>query len=187
MSGVVCDSGAGGDDTDGVVQKLNLGCGNDYREGWVNLDSVFFKGEADVRVDLEEADLPFEDSFFDEIYASHVLEHVIALPQLMDELQRVIKPTGELHVRVPHGGSDDAWEDPTHVRAFFPLSFSYFTAELYEGAQTSSYMKRFWDIKSMNLVPHPDYREQPLDELRISVQKFRNCILEIQVVLTPRS
>ena len=34
-------------------------------------------------------------------------------------------------IRVPHGGSDDAWEDPTHVRAYFPGSFGYLSQPFY--------------------------------------------------------
>ena len=32
---------------------------------------------------------------------------------------------------MPHGASDDAWEDPTHVRAYFPGSFGYFSQPYY--------------------------------------------------------
>jgi hypothetical protein len=42
---------------------------------------------------------------------------------LMQELHRIAKPNGKLVIRCPHGASDDAWEDPTHVRAFFARSF----------------------------------------------------------------
>ena len=37
-------------------------------------------------------------------------------------------------IRVPHGGSDDAWEDPTHVRAYFPGSFGYLSQPFYANA-----------------------------------------------------
>lgn len=39
--------------------KLNLGCGNDIREGWVNLD-INKKEGVNVVHDLNEVPLPFE-------------------------------------------------------------------------------------------------------------------------------
>jgi SAM-dependent methyltransferase len=50
---------------------------------------------------------------------------------LMQELHRIAKPNGKLVIRCPHGASDDAWEDPTHVRAFFARSFGYFSQPFY--------------------------------------------------------
>ena len=46
----------------------------------------------------------FEDNTFEEIYASHVLEHISYRKPLMDclkEWRRVLKPGGVLHVAVP--------------------------------------------------------------------------------------
>jgi hypothetical protein len=42
----------------------------------------------------------------------------------MQELWRVAKPDAILGIRCPHGASDDADEDPTHVRRMFPRSFA---------------------------------------------------------------
>lgn len=56
------------------MKKLNLGCGFDYRPGWVNLDSND-SIKADIHHDLEKK-LPFEDNPFDEVFAGQVIEHV---------------------------------------------------------------------------------------------------------------
>ena len=164
---------------------LNLGCGYDYREGWVNLDLSSFEGKCDIRCDLDKQALPFDNCFFDVVLASHVFEHIRDLPCLIDEIHRILKKTGELHIRVPHGGSDDAWEDPTHVRAFFPGSFAYYTEHLYDNAQTSSYVDRFWKVKQINCVPAPEFEKQSKDEIMKASKFMRNSILEIQAVLTP--
>jgi SAM-dependent methyltransferase len=113
--------------------RLNVGCGRNAREGWVNLDSAALPG-VDIVCDLEDlrrtpVDLP--DATVNHFLLSHVLEHVRDSLGLMQELWRLATPGAIAVVRVPHGGSDDAWEDPTHVRAYFPGSFGYFSQPFY--------------------------------------------------------
>ena len=55
------------------MDKINLGCGIRFREGWENVDIV---PTSDVvkRVDLRKP-FPYEDNSFDIVYHSNVLEH----------------------------------------------------------------------------------------------------------------
>ena len=57
----------------------------------------------------------------------HVLEHVGAdfatFARVMRELYRVVAPEGIIEIHVPHFRHDTWWSDPTHVRAFTPLTF----------------------------------------------------------------
>ena len=57
------------------MNKLNLGCGFDYRPGWINADR-FKECKPDVVVDINEPPWPFNDNEFDHILLKHVLEHV---------------------------------------------------------------------------------------------------------------
>jgi SAM-dependent methyltransferase len=109
--------------------RLNLGCGRNILEGWVNVDRVKLPG-VDVVAELDQTPycyLDFEDNSVDEFLLSHVLEHIRFTLPLMQELHRIAKPGAKMVIRVPHGASDDAWEDPTHVRPYFPGSFGYFS------------------------------------------------------------
>lgn len=107
-------------------RRLNLGCGHDKREGWLNVDS-FVECQPDMMLDIEATPWPFETNAFDHVLMKHVLEHVGAdfkvFQAVMRELYRVIAPGGVLEVHVPHVRSDLFWSDPTHVRAFTPLTF----------------------------------------------------------------
>ena len=115
------DSGINIDD---YKTKLNLACGTDYLDGWINVDgSRTIKADMYFNLDAPDIKLPFQNDSIDFIYAAHILEHIVYLPQLQAELIRILKPEGSLMVIVPHYLSVDAWGDPTHCRAFSPASF----------------------------------------------------------------
>jgi hypothetical protein len=44
----------------------------------------------------------------------------------MNEIHRVLRPGGVLHVLAPCSGCVNALADPTHVRLFNPQTFKYF-------------------------------------------------------------
>jgi predicted SAM-dependent methyltransferase len=108
------------------MPKLNLGCGFDKREGWVNADH-FAECEPDLLFNIEDVPWPIADSSYDQILMKHVLEHVGAsfadFRAIMQELYRILTPGGLLEIHVPHYRHDTWWSDPTHVRAFTPLTF----------------------------------------------------------------
>jgi SAM-dependent methyltransferase len=108
------------------MRKLNLGCGFDKREGFVNADS-FQACEPDVLMDMEVHPWPFDDNAFDHILLKHVLEHVGAtfngFKAVMRDLYRVTAPGGIVEIQVPHFRHDTYWGDPTHVRAFAYTTF----------------------------------------------------------------
>jgi ubiquinone/menaquinone biosynthesis C-methylase UbiE len=108
-----------------AVSKLNLGCGRDIRPGYLNLDLAKIPG-LDVVADLEKP-LPFADDSFDEVFTSHVLEHVSDLFALLGELRRICRPGATIRIYVPHLSFFGAYTDPTHKRFFGYFSFDYFT------------------------------------------------------------
>jgi autotransporter strand-loop-strand O-heptosyltransferase len=81
--------------------KLNLGCGNDIRPGYVNIDRFNNTGQVDLCSDFTV--LPFKDESVDEIYTSHIFEHVSIndVYSVIDEWKRVLKIGGKLEIRVP--------------------------------------------------------------------------------------
>lgn len=118
-----------------MPKKLNVGCGRDILPEWINLDYAALRG-IDVVYDLErcaEIPMPFEDDSIDEFLLSHVIEHIRNSMPMMQELHRIAKPGALARIRLPHGASDDAWEDPTHVRSYFQQSFGYFSQPIIGG------------------------------------------------------
>ena len=127
------DSSSGGMKPMKPPYRLNVGCGRNIKEGWLNLDSMALPG-VDIVCDLEKLrDTPINlpNDTVEHFLLSHVIEHIRDSLGLMQELWRVALPEAIAVIRVPHGGSDDAWEDPTHVRPFFIGSFEYFSQPCY--------------------------------------------------------
>jgi hypothetical protein len=55
--------------------KINLGCGDRYAEGWINVDWAGSPHRKDQEVDLT-GELPWPKGSLQRIYAGHVLEHL---------------------------------------------------------------------------------------------------------------
>jgi SAM-dependent methyltransferase len=102
---------------------LHLGCGGQRQAGWINCDLT--PGPAvDVTFDLLKP-WPFPADCADEIYASHVLEHLHDPCAFFREAWRVLKAGHRLHLRLPYGGHRAAWWDHTHVKPWFAESFCF--------------------------------------------------------------
>jgi len=82
--------------------KLNLGCGHDIRQGYVNIDVKSIKG-VDLILDISKDKLPFDDGSIDEILLKDVLEHVsyTRVEHVLRECYRVLKPGGQMYIQCP--------------------------------------------------------------------------------------
>lgn len=83
--------------------KLNLCCGDDVREGYLNIDVRKTKPNVLV-LDLEKDLLrPFPDKSVDEIVAYDCIEHISwrKIEDLLKDIHRVLKCNGRLYLRVP--------------------------------------------------------------------------------------
>lgn len=112
-------------------QKINLGCGNDIRNNWINIDAFPLDG-VDVTMDIEKDKIPFPDKSISIILVSHVLEHIINLKFVLTEISRVLMPGGKFYVIVPAFSSSGAFQDPTHVRFFTELTFKYISGDVFD-------------------------------------------------------
>lgn len=84
-----------------TLQKINLGCGFDHREGWINIDAVPAV-HPDLMHDLHEP-LPFADNSVVEVLAQDILEHFTKekVTEVIAEIGRVVKLGGKVTLRVP--------------------------------------------------------------------------------------
>lgn len=111
---------------------VNIGAGtniqkSDEQTQWINLDKCEEPG-IDIIRDIEKQCLPFADSTITHILCGDVLEHIDDLVYVMNEMWRVLKPGGTLHIGTPHGFMEN-WKHLTHKRIFYPQSWMYFDAQ----------------------------------------------------------
>lgn len=105
--------------------KLNLGCGKDYMEGYVNVD-LNENVNIDQAVNLETDVFPWEDNSIDHIVAKHVVEHIWNRDRFMNECWRVLKPGKTMYIETPKAGTVAYWKDPLHVSGWIKETFQYY-------------------------------------------------------------
>jgi SAM-dependent methyltransferase len=165
---------------------LNVGCGDNKVEGAVNLDG-YWNPKADLHFDLEhcgvEPKKPQIDSRdkYDSIYMTHVIEHITRLLPLMEELWNVAKPGAKLYITCPHGASDDADEDPTHVRRMFPTSFMAFAQPYYWKADYG--YRGDWQLRRLVLMVPQFLMGHDQSIILNGILRERNWIAEIYAEL----
>lgn len=167
-----------------LAHRLNVGCGHDIREGWVNIDGADLPG-IDFTVDLDDCaatSLPLPDDHFQELEMIHVLEHLRYPLPLMQELWRVSAPGARLFVKVPHAGHDDAWVDPTHVRALTPHTFTYFSQPKYVDMDYG--YTGDWRVERCDLIVlRNTFKRIGRERMPEAVLRDRNVVKEIAVTL----
>ncbi len=120
--------------------KLNLGCGERKKEGYINVD---WKSELDPEVvhDLNTIPYPFSNGSIDLVEADHILEHLDRPFFIMQELHRILKRGGVLKIKVPHFSR--GFTHAEHIHGFdvtFPLYFNKdFAKEAFESAGRSEF------------------------------------------------
>lgn len=84
--------------------KLNVGCGTDYKEGWINIDNNSDNNieKLDLNWDLRNP-LPFKNGSVDFIYNEHFIEHLTVEEgqKAIKDMMRVLKPGGVVRIATP--------------------------------------------------------------------------------------
>ena len=122
--------------------KLNLGCGADVRDDWLNYDAALALEGQDGIIHWKAGQpltLPdrrcLPDESVERIDAIHLIEHIPHSDDeqlwfgFWEECWRVLAPDGVLHVEVPWGNNPWVWGDPGHHRAINLECFVWLSAE----------------------------------------------------------
>lgn len=108
-----------------MLTKLNLGCGTDYREGFINVDwSSAVKN--DIQWNLSNFPYPFASNTADEIHMINTLEHIFDSDKAIREVYRILKPDGLFICHVPYTKSDGAFQAIEHKSYYTEKSFDYY-------------------------------------------------------------
>lgn len=109
--------------------RLNLGCNDDLREGWINVDIC--EPPHNGNIQFQQADLtqpwPWEADSVREVFARDIFEHLPDRIQTMNELWRILVPGGKATIIVPSAAKGAGFaQDPTHKSAWCMNSFQYY-------------------------------------------------------------
>ena len=180
--------------------KLNLGCGNNKLDGFVNVDNQAVCSP-DMLIDLEVFPWPFENSSIDEIILSHVLEHLGQTNEIylkiIKEIYRVSKHQASIFISVPHPRHDDYIIDPTHVRPILPDQFFLFSKSQNEkwkkegcaNTPLADYLDVDFEITDTQWILDTDWKvklksgEITSDKLVHLAKHQFNIVKEVQVTL----
>ena len=158
------------------IKKLNLGAGEDRREGYINVDWNDL-AKPDVNHDLNKLPYPFDDNTFDEIFASHILEHLDKPFLIMKEFHRLLKPGGKLILKVPHFSRGFTQAEHSHG---FDITFPYYFNSSFT---RSGYLGFEFEIEKMelhwmclfHLLPYLGYGRTSISLLKM-INKFFNIL-----------
>jgi len=85
--------------------RLNVGCGNDYREGFINIDGRADLPRVDRVINLSKESLLkyFKEETVDFILANDIIEHHFHWEgvRIMKDFYALLKPGGTLEMRLP--------------------------------------------------------------------------------------
>ena len=132
---------------------LELGCGNRKRHAdAIGIDMLEYEA-VDIVGDIESVLASFPAYSVENVYSYHCFEHLDNLDRVMDQLARVMKPKGELHVEVPHFSNPYYYSDNTHRQPFGLYTFSYLTKEELFRRRCPTYQRQIhFQLKRVKLV-----------------------------------
>lgn len=95
---------------------IDLACGQRKIPGAIGLDNDA-ASHADIVTDITKK-LPFESESIDMVFCLNFLEHTPAFDSVLEEIHRVLKPGGIVHVEVPYYNSFNFGQIPFHCTPF---------------------------------------------------------------------
>ena len=215
----------------GVTLKLNLGAGKvtfpmtDERRAalhpltpipvnfqdtdWLNVDHFDMPG-IDIVTDLFRFPWEFDDNSVDEIWCSHLIEHIPHETRRSDarqtdaanarwdaikhldgffaffaEVYRILKPGGAIAISCPYGLSTEAMQDPTHTRFIVPKTFGYLAGgdEEHYNYHTPFKFRVGENVGDLSLSMNPRVQAFPHEQQMDAAETMFNMAREIRIVL----
>jgi SAM-dependent methyltransferase len=158
--------------------KLNLGAGNDVRDGFVNHD-ISKLPNIDVVFDLNSYPWPWDDNSFEEVVAHDLLEHLDDFMRAMEEIHRILSLDGLAKLSVPYWNSCARYIDPTHKIGLHEDTFKFFDPSSHYCQERFYYTKARFSIEKevFILTPFLPYIWIPkMSEIRVSNSVIKRII-----------
>ena len=173
-----------------ALLKLDLGCGDNKREGFKGVDFVKTKS-TDYVHDLLSFPWPFKESSVEEAHLSHFFEHIPAMlrPLFMDELFRVLASDGKVTIITPYFNSVRATQDYTHEwPPISPNSFLYFNKKWREENKLTHGLYEMtcdWDF-TYGYSVNPAWVSKSEETRAFAVMHYLEVVSDLHTTLTSR-
>ncbi len=128
------------------IKILDVGCGDAKVVGAIGIDCAALPG-VDVVHDLTKFPWPFPDEFFDQVYMLNIIEHLPDTIRIMEEVHRLLKKGGMVHIEVVYWNHMHSISDPQHVRFFNEITWEFFT-----GKRKGYYTKAQYQMESFEYI-----------------------------------
>ncbi len=155
-----------------TTKSLDLGCNDCPRNPYgynelygIDLGQLEINNVTYRQANLALEKIPFPDNYFDCVSAFDFIEHIprqllspdtqrIILPfiELMNEIWRVLKPSGHFYAVTPAYPSAVAFQDPTHVNIITNKTHEYFCGDL-PGATIYGFTGQFSQSRAEFVIP----------------------------------
>jgi len=167
-------------------RKLNIGCGKNNLEGWVNVDLY---NDPDLKFDICKP-WPLLSSSLDTVHASHVLEHFRDddLFTIFFEAGRVLEPGGYLLGIVPYGYTTLQMGTPQHKQMFlketlYNLSSKNFEKTAYCSGMGQGLKLQPWKVEAVWFSVQNQWLGIDKEELEIAARRYLNVYHEMVFVM----
>lgn len=183
--------------------KLNMGCGHNKLDGYVNVD-LYPECAPDEICDLELLPWPWPDNSAERVVFHHSLEHLGQSSRLflgmMKELYRISRNGAEIQIDVPHPRHDDFINDPTHVRPVTPQMLMLFDRRLNDewkrrelaNSPLAHYLNVDFELVHCDVVLNEPYATQygtgilPQNDIDAMSRELNNFVREYKILLRVR-
>ena len=140
------------------MKKLNLGCGEEYKKGWINLD-YRDNIKKDIKHNLNKIPYPFKDNEFDLVYIKNAISFLDNPIRVIKEIARLTKNGGKIVISTPHALSYSYISGLGHKHHFTENTFRDYTMKEYELEKTLKFKgyKFIYNNKWKKFIPFKNY------------------------------
>lgn len=168
--------------------KLDLGCGQNRREGFTGVDIATLP-TVDVVHDLRILPWPFDSETIEEIWCSHFVEHLTGQERMgfMNELGRILLRGSKATIITPYWSSMRAVQDPTHQwPPLCEMSFLYFNKEWRTQNRLDHYPLTCDFDFTYGYDIAPQWQQRHFEAKQYAVAHYTNVAMDLHVTLVKR-